>query len=240
MKSTDMKRIEYVLAGLLLLCSCQEKIDYWMTGAATATMDRLVGEYALESIDWSLGAVDLDGDGVADPDFAKEIAAVRPGSGSYARLSVNMDGSERYMASIDWLGCAVADIEYFPGRSWQVVNWNTFNPGGRIELDEDGNYAVVSMASPVDYDEFSGKEERVYCMKNMEYAFEGTDCLIFRAETAVYDYATDSVQRGTVTYSFRCVSGKGMVRQAHQPWFGRAHQPWFDRLTNRTTRSLSL
>ena len=225
MKSTDMKRIEYALAALLLLCSCQEKIDYWMTDAATATMDRLVGEYVLESIDWSLGAVDLDGDGVADPDFANEIAAVRPGSGSYARLSVDMDGSERYMVRIDWVGCAVADIEYFSGRSWQIVNWNTFNPGGRIELDEDGNYAVVSMTSPVDYDEFSGKEERVYCMKNMEYVFEGTDRLIFKAETAVYDYATDSVQRGTVTYSFRCVSGKGMVRQRSPTMVRQAHQP---------------
>lgn len=45
MKSTDMKRIEYALAALLLLCSCQEKIDYWMTDEATATMDRIVGEY---------------------------------------------------------------------------------------------------------------------------------------------------------------------------------------------------
>ena len=28
-----MKRIEYALVGLLTLCSCQEKIDYWMTDA---------------------------------------------------------------------------------------------------------------------------------------------------------------------------------------------------------------
>ena len=204
-----MKRIEYALAGLLTLCSCQEKIDYWMTDAATATMDRIVGEYVLESIDWSLGAVDLDGDGVADPDFAKEVAAVWSGSDGYTRLSVDMDGSERYMVKIDWVGCVVAEIDYYPGRNWQIVNWHNFNPSGRIEIDKDGNYTVTSMASPVEYDEFSGKEERVYCIKNMEYSFEGTDRLIFKAETAVYDYATASIQRGTMTYSFKCVSGKG-------------------------------
>lgn len=211
-----MKRIEYALVGLLTLCSCQEKINYWMTDAATATMDRLVGEYVLESIDWSLGAVDLDGDGVADSDFAKEITAVRPGD-IYTRLSVDMDGNERYMARIDWVGCVVADIEYYPGRSWQIINWNFFKVGGTIEFDKDGNYTVTPVASPVEYDEFSGKEERVYCIKDMEYSFEGSDRLIFKAETAVYDYVTDCIQRGTMTFSFKCVSGKGMVRQAHQP-----------------------
>lgn len=179
-----------------------------MTDAATATMDRLVGEYVLESIDWSLGAVDLDGDGVADSDFAKEITAVRPGD-IYTRLSVDMDGNERYMVRIDWVGCVVADIEYYPGRSWQIINWNFFKVGGTIEFDKDGNYTVTPVASPVEYDEFSGKEERVYCIKDMEYSFEGSDRLIFKAETAVYDYATDSIQRGTVTYFFKCVSGKG-------------------------------
>ncbi len=209
-----MKRIEYVLVSLLALCSCHEKIDCWMTDAATATMDRLVGEYVLESIDWSPGAVDLDGDGVADPDFAKEIAAVRSGNDGYARLSVEMDANERYMAKIDWVGCAVADIEYWPGRSWQNVNWNVFKVGGKIEFDKDGNYSVTPVASPVEYEELSGKEERVCCIKDMAYSFEGSDRLIFKAETVVYDYAADSIRRGTVTYSFKCVSGKGKTTVA--------------------------
>ena len=222
MKSIDMKRIEYVLAGLLLLCSCQEKIDYWMTDAATATMDRIVGEYVLESIGWSLGPVDLDGDGMAYADFAKELFAAYPYRyEDYSRLTVDMDGQERYKVKVNWSCCLVEDIDYRAGRSYQMMNWRTFPVGGEIELDEDGNIVSFPYNSFIDYDNVNGRQEEVCYLRNAEYSFEDNDRLIFKAETAVFDYASDSVLRGEVTYFFKCVSGKGMVRQAHQPWFGR-------------------
>lgn len=205
-----MKRIEYALVCLMLLCSCQDKIDYWMTDAATATMDRIVGEYALESIGWSLGPVDLDGDGIADPDFAKEMFAAYPYRyDEYSRLTVDMDGGERYVAEINWSCCMVADIDYCAGRSYQMVNWRTFPVGARIELDKDGNFEIIPNNSYIDYDNVDGRREEVCYLRHAEYSFEDTGRLIFTAETAVFNYASDSVLRGEVTYSFKCVSGKG-------------------------------
>lgn len=205
-----MKRIEYALACLLLLCSCQDKIDYWMTDAATDTMDRLVGEYVLESISWSIGPVDLDGDGMADPDFAKEMFAAYPYRyEEYSRLTVDMDGEERYVAEINWSCCLVEDIDFRAGRSYQMINWRTFPVGGRIELDEEGNFEIIPNKSYIDYDNVDGRQEEVCYLRHAEYSFENFGRLIFKAETALYDYASDCVQRGTVTYSFKCVSGKG-------------------------------
>ena len=101
MKSTDMKRIEYALAALLLLCSCQEKIDYWMTDEATATMDRIVGEYALESAEWSEGRIDLNDDGISDPDFLTELSAAMGGRFDYMdHLNVDMDETFAYKVRI--------------------------------------------------------------------------------------------------------------------------------------------
>ena len=209
-----MKRIEYLVAPLLLLlCSCQEKIDYWMTDAATATMDRIVGEYVLESIGWSLGPVDLDGDGVADPDFAKEMDSVWLSRfDEFSHLTVNMVGNERYKARMDWTFCPVAEINYVVGRSWQNVHWMMFLAGGEIELDEAGNIvSFPGFSSYTDYDNVNGPREDVCYLRYPKYSFEGTDRLVFTADTAIYDYASDTVQRGTVTYSFKCVSGKGKL-----------------------------
>ncbi len=205
-----MKRIGYALSGLLALCSCQEKIDCWMTDAATATMDKLVGEYVLESIDWSPGLIDLDGDGVADPDLVKEMRAADPSSYHYySRLTVDMDGSKRYAAKVTWYCIPVEDIDYCAGRSYQNVYWTIFPAGCEIEFDEDGNYVTYPYNSYSDYDSVDGRRETVRYLRSVRYSFEETDRMVFKAETALYDYASDSVQRGTVTYSFKCVSGKG-------------------------------
>lgn len=209
-----MKSIEYLVAPLLLLlCSCQEKIDYWMTDAATVTMDRIVGEYVLESISWSLGPVDLGGDGVADPDFTKEMAAeFLSRFEDLSHLTVKMVGNERYKARMNWAFCPVAEINYVVGRSWQNVHWMMFPAGGEIELDEDGNIvSFPGFTHSYDYDKVDGRREEVCYLRHPTYSFEGDGRLVFTADTAVYDYASDTVQRGTVTYSFKCVSGKGKL-----------------------------
>ena len=103
-----MKRIEYALATLLLLCSCQEKIDYWMSDAATATMDRIVGEYALESAEWSEGRIDLNDDGISDPDFLTELSTAMGGR-ELRHLNVDMDETFAYKVRIVW-ECRVAQL----------------------------------------------------------------------------------------------------------------------------------
>jgi hypothetical protein len=201
-----MKRLTSIFLASLLLCSCQEKIDWWMTEAATLTMDRLVGEYALESVSWSGGAVDLDGDGTVMQDFASELAAANPDYRSrYSRVAVDMDENVSYEVRIRWDCCMVEDIEYDRIGSLRHARWLTFPAGGTVEIGRDGSYTVCPVVSSENYDD----DSRICYLRNRKLSFPETGRLMFKAETAFYDCISGLIQRGTITYSFKCISGKG-------------------------------
>lgn len=203
-----MKRIEYAIVGLLTLCSCQEKIDYWMTDAATATMDRIVGEYALESAEWSEGRIDLNDDGISDPDFLTELSAALGGRGDELRhLNVDMDETFAYKVRIVW-ECRVSELYiYSHGRS--EVWWEPYSLYEDFEIGADGTFPQSLTFPGREFEDDMGFKKQIYLFKNIVCEFKGSDALSIKAETVFYDYASESVQRGTVTYSFKCVSGKG-------------------------------
>ncbi len=215
-----MKRIEYVLAALLPLCSCQEKIDYWMTDAATATMDRIVGEYVLESAEWSGGGIDLNDDGISDPDFLTELSTAMGGRWDHMdHLNVDMDETVAYKVRIVW-ECRVAELYLYTHRQ-PDVRWNPYSLYEDFEIGTDGTFPQSLTFPGRELEDDTRHYKRFYVFKDIVCEFKEVDALSIKAETVFYDYVSESVQRGTVTYSFKCVSGKGMVRQAHQPWFGR-------------------
>lgn len=208
MKSTDMKRVEYVLAGFLLLCSCQEKIDCWMTDAATATMDRIVGEYVLESAEWSGGLIDLNDDGISDPDFLTELSTAMGGRLDYMdHLKVDMDETFAYKVGIVW-ECRVAELYLYTHRQPDVF-WNPYSLYEDFEIGTDGTFPQLLTFPGREFEDDTGYHKQLYVFKDIVCEFKGSDALSIKAETVFYDYASESVQRGTVTYSFKCVSGKG-------------------------------
>lgn len=208
MKSTDMKRIEYALAALLLLCSCQEKIDYWMSDAATATMDRIVGEYALESAEWSEGRIDLNDDGISDPDFLTELSTAMGGRLDYMdHLNVDMDETFAYKVRIVW-ECRVAELYIYP--NWRSdVFWNPYSLYEDFEIGTDGTFQQSLTFPGREFEDDMGYKKQLYVFKDIVCEFKDFDVLSIKAETVFYDYSSESVQRGTVTYFFKCVSGKG-------------------------------
>lgn len=208
MKSTDMKRIEYALAALLLLCSCQEKIDYWMTDEATATMDRIVGEYVPVSAEWSEGRIDLNGDGISDSDFLTELSTAMGGRFDYMdHLNVDMDETFAYKVEIVW-DCMVAELYLYP--HWQPdVFWNPYSLYEDFEIGTDGTFPQSLTFPGREFEDDTGYHKQIYVFKDIVCEFKGSDALSIKAETVFYDYASESAQRGTVTYFFKCVSGKG-------------------------------
>ena len=201
-----MKRIEYALATLLLLCSCQEKIDYWMSDAATATMDRIVGEYALESAEWSEGRIDLNDDGISDPDFLTELSTAMGGR-ELRHLNVDMDETFAYKVRIVW-ECRVAQLYVYP--NWRSeVWWEPYSLYEAFEIEADGTFPQSLTFPGREFEDDMGYKKQLYVFKDIVCEFKDFDVLSIKAETVFYDYSSESVQRGTVTYFFKCVSGKG-------------------------------
>lgn len=203
-----MRRIEYALAALLLLCSCQEKIDYWMTDAATATMDRIVGEYVPVSAEWSEGRIDLNGDGISDSDFLTELSTAMGGRFDYMdHLNVDMDETFAYKVRIVW-DCRVAELYIYP--HWQPdVFWNLYSLYEDFEIGTDGRFPQSLTFPGREFEDDTGYHKQIYVFKDIVCEFKDFDVLSIKAETVFYDYSSESVQRGTVTYFFKCVSGKG-------------------------------
>ncbi len=186
---------------LMSLSACGEGVNYDMTDAARASMDRLVGVYVLEGADWDGGSIDLDGDGVASESIYEELMKIPEVK---EETCVRIDMREDYEAYAR-INVAIEDIYVHNGVSeglWSVRCFTpTFGVGtsGEYELDIDPNYGIL--------DGISSWETSLFARMTVEVT--GDESLSLSADTALLDRCTSQIVSGRLTYRFKCVSGKG-------------------------------
>ena len=122
-------------------------------------------------------------------------------------LNVDMDETFAYKVRIVW-DCRVAELYIYP--NWRSdVFWNPYSLYEDFEIGTDGTFPQSLTFPGREFEDDMGYEKQLYVFKDIVCEFKDFDVLSIKAETVFYDYSSESVQRGTVTYFFKCVSGKG-------------------------------
>ena len=199
-----MNKINFVLALALTLMAAiacgKDKVSYDMTDAARAAMDRLVGEYELVGAEWDGAPVDLNGDGVASASIFDELKEV-PDLTDETGIEIDMTVPYRTTVRISLL---IEDI--YLNTSSAFWNKRVYTP--TFTVDSSGNYDLG-------IDPYSGKisdDDRCqgYFYK-MNVRLEGDDVLYLSGYSVLRDERSAQPVTGTLTYKFKCVSGKGKV-----------------------------
>lgn len=197
-----MTKINFALALALTFMAAvacdKNKVVYDMTDAARAAMDRLVGEYELVGAEWDGATVDLNGDGVASASIFDELKEV-PDLTDETRMEIDMTAP--YQTSVKL--CLLIEYIY---RDDLNSYWNksVFTP--KFSVDSSGNYDLG-------IDPYYGKiadsdREQAYFYK-MNVRLEEDGILYLSGYTVLRDERSRQAVTGTLTYKFKCVSGKG-------------------------------
>lgn len=199
-----MNKIYFALALALTLMAAiacdKDKVSYDMTEAGRAAMDRLVGEYELVGAEWDGASVDLNGDGVASASIFDELKEV-PDLTDETGIEIDMTVPYRTAVRISLL---IEDI--YLNTSSAFWNKRVYTP--TFTVDSSGNYDLG-------IDPYAGKisdDDRCqgYFYK-MNVRLEGDDILYLSGYSVLRDERSAQPVTGTLTYKFKCVSGKGKV-----------------------------
>lgn len=199
-----MNKIYFALAltlTLMVAIACdKDKVSYDMTEAARVAMDRLVGEYELVGAEWDGAPVDLNGDGVASASIFDELKEV-PDLTDETGIEIDMTVPYRTTVRISLL---IEDI--YLNISSAFWNKRVYTP--TFSVDSSGNYDLG-------IDPYAGKisdDDRCqgYFYK-MNVRLEGDDILYLSGYSVLRDERSVQPVTGTLTYKFKCVSGKGKV-----------------------------
>lgn len=197
-----MNKIYFALSLALTLMAAvacdKNKVVYDMTDAARAAMDRLVGEYELVGAEWDGAPVDLNGDGVASASIFDELKEV-PDLTDEIGIEIDMEAPYRTSVRISLL-----IEEIYLNTSIAFWNKSVFTP--KFSVDSSGNYDLG-------IDPYYGKVSddgrcQGYFYK-MNVRLEGDDILYLSGYTVLRDDRSGQPVNGTLTYKFKCVSGKG-------------------------------
>lgn len=197
-----MNKINFALALALTFMAAvacdKNKVEYDMTDAARAAMDRLVGEYELVGAEWDGAPVDLNGDGVASASIFDELKEV-PDLTDEIGIEIDMEAPYRTSVRISLL-----IEEIYLNTSIAFWNKSVFTP--KFSVDSSGNYDLS-------IDPYYGKVSddgrcQGYFYK-MNVRLEGDDILYLSGYTVLRDDRSGQPVNGTLTYKFKCVSGKG-------------------------------
>ena len=197
-----MRKINFALALALTLMAAiacdKDKVEYDMTDAARAAMDRLVGEYELVGADWDGAPVDLNGDGVASASIFDELKEVPDLTDE---IGIEIDMAAPYRTSVR---ISLLIEEIYLNTSIAFWNKSIFTP--KFSVDSSGNYDLG-------IDPYYGKVSddgrcQGYFYK-MNVRLEGDDILYLSGYTVLRDDRSGQPVKGTLTYKFKCVSGKG-------------------------------
>ena len=197
-----MRKINFALALALTLMAAiacdKDKVEYDMTDAARAAMDRLVGEYELVGADWDGAPVDLNGDGVASASIFDELKEVPDLTDE---IGIEIDMTAPYLTSVR---ISLLIEEIYLNTSIAFWNKSVFTP--RFSVDSSGNYDLG-------IDPYYGKVSddgrcQGYFYK-MNVRLEGDDILYLSGYTVLRDDRSGQPVNGTLVYKFKCVSGKG-------------------------------
>lgn len=191
-----MRKILILLIVISFLpVSCRE--ESWkqdMSDASRAVLDRVVGIYVIENMGWDGPEVDIDNDGVAGRDLMAQLPSVPFTGTREMEAKADMQTGSGYAGVVRFRICADRT------SSWSSYYWSDFGLniyfdvlGG--EFNPDMNYF------------YWGHDEVVF--ENPSLILTDDDRLVLAADSGVYDYMTDSVVHGRISWKFRCVSGKG-------------------------------
>lgn len=197
-----MNKINFALALALTFMAAvacdKSKVEYDMTDAARAAMDRLVGEYELDGAEWDGAPVDLNGDGVASASIFDELKEV-PDLTDEIGIEIDMEAPYRTSVRISLL-----IEEIYLNTSIAFWNKSVFTP--KFSVDSSGNYDLG-------IDPYYGKVSddgrcQGYFYK-MNVRLEGDDILYLSGYTVLRDDRSGQPVNGTLVYKFKCVNGKG-------------------------------
>lgn len=199
-----MNKIYFALALTLTLMTAiacdKDKVSYDMTEAGRAAMDRLVGEYELVGAEWDGAPVDLNGDGVASASIFDELKEV-PDLTDETGIGIDMTVPYRTAVKISLL---IEDI--YLNTSSAFWNKRVYTP--TFSVDSSGNYDLV--IDPY-YGKISDDDRCKGYFYKMNVRLEGDDILYLSGYSVLRDERSAQPVTGTLTYKFKCVSGKGKV-----------------------------
>ena len=199
-----MNKINFALALTLTFMAAiacdKDKVSYDMTEAGRAAMDRLVGEYELVGAEWDGAPVDLNGDGVASASIFDELKEV-PDLTDEIGIEIDMTVPYRTTVRISLL---IEDI--YLNTSSAFWNKRVYTPtftvvsSGNYDLGIDPYYGKISD---------DGRCQGYFYKMNVR--LEGDDILYLSGYSVLRDERSTQPVTGTLTYKFKCVSGKGKV-----------------------------
>ena len=197
-----MNKINFAFALALTFMAAvacdKNKVVYDMTDAARAAMDRLVGEYELVGAEWDGAPVDLNGDGVASVSIFDELKEV-PDLTDEIGIEIDMTAPYRTSVRISLL-----IEEIYLNTSIAFWNKSIFTP--KFSVDSSGNY---DLGIDPYYGKVSDDSRCQGYFYKMNVRLEGDDILYLSGYTVLRDDRSGQPVNGTLTYKFKCVSGKG-------------------------------
>lgn len=197
-----MNKINFAFALALTFMAAvacdKNKVVYDMTDAARAAMDRLVGEYELVGAEWDGAPVDLNDDGVASASIFDELKEV-PDLTDEIGIEIDMTAPYRTSVRISLL-----IEEIYLNTSIAFWNKSVFTP--KFSVDSSGNY---DLSIDPYYGKVSDDSRCQGYFYKMNVRLEGDDILYLSGYTVLRDDRSGQPVNGTLTYKFKCVSGKG-------------------------------
>lgn len=197
-----MNKINFAFALALTFMAAvacdKNKVVYDMTDAARAAMDRLVGEYELVGAEWDGAPVDLNDDGVASASIFDELKEV-PDLTDEIGIEIDMTAPYRTSVRISLL-----IEEIYLNTSIAFWNKSVFTP--KFSVDSSGNY---DLGIDPYYGKVSDDSRCQGYFYKMNVRLEGDDILYLSGYTVLRDDRSGQPVNGTLTYKFKCVSGKG-------------------------------
>ena len=183
----------FILAALAALTSCvKEELEQDLSDEAREIMDRVVGKYVIEEMNWDGNPVDLNGDGKAEPDIADELTG--RASATVDRIDNEWDNS--HVGQMNFL----INVNEYPQETWS--RWSMIH----VTLEFAVRFGEFD--PDLDYLNRHASSDR-YRLENFDIQLLDGERFVLSADTMVYDYLSQGAVEGRMSWIFRCISGKG-------------------------------
>ena len=185
----------FILAALAALTSCvKEEWEQDLSDEAREIMDRVVGKYVIEEMNWDGNPVDLNGDGTAEPEIADELTG--RASATVDRINNNNEWNNGHNGQMNFH----INVNEYPQKAWS--RWSMIY----VRLEFDVRYGEFD--PDLDYLNRHASSDS-YRLENFDIQLLDGERFVLSADTMVYDYLSQGVVEGRMSWIFRCISGKG-------------------------------
>ena len=183
----------FILAALAALTSCvKEEWKQDLSDEAREIMDRVVGKYVIEEMNWDGNPVDLNGDGTAEPDIADELT----GRANATVDRINNEWNNGHDGQMNFH----INVNEYPQKAWS--RWSMIY----VRLEFDVRYGEFD--PDLDYLNRHASSDS-YRLENFDIQLLDGERFVLSADTMVYDYLSQGAVEGRMSWIFRCISGKG-------------------------------